>query len=65
MSSVLLTGETSAAPFKFVKTYLPLVARSDWYVLPAALVTTAVVADVLGSKLRRLKCLAPAAAPRQ
>ena len=51
--------------FMFVKTYLPLVARSYWYVLPAALVTTAVAADVLGSKLRRLKCLAPAAAPRQ
>jgi hypothetical protein len=51
--------------FMFVKTYLPLVARSYWYALPAALITTAVAADVFGSKLRRLKCLAPAAAPRQ
>jgi len=49
---------TAFIGFMFVRTYVPLMARSSWYALPAALVATAVVADLLGSKIRRLTCLA-------
>jgi hypothetical protein len=56
---------TAFIGFMFVRTYLPLMERSSWYALPAALVTTAVIADLLGSRVRRLKCLAVGAAGRQ
>lgn len=39
--------------YMFVSTYVPLVERSPWYALPAALVATAVLVDLLSGKLRK------------
>ncbi|WP_437915611.1 hypothetical protein WME73_10820 [Sorangium sp. So ce302] len=39
--------------YMFVSTYVPLVSRSRWYALPAAIVATAVLVDASGRRLRR------------
>ena len=51
---------TAFIAFMFVATYLPLVARSPWYALPATIVTLAVVVDAKAGKLRRLRCFTDA-----
>jgi hypothetical protein len=43
--------------FMFASTYAPLIARSPWYALGAAVVTVAVAVDVLAPLARRLRCL--------
>jgi hypothetical protein len=52
---------TAFIGFMFVATYVPLLARSPWYALPAAIVTVAVVVDAIAGKLRRLRCFTDAA----
>lgn len=57
-----LTGRfaTTFLGYMFVSTYVPLLARSGFYALPAALITLAVLVDLFGDKLRRMRCLAAA-----
>jgi hypothetical protein len=50
-------GATVFLGYMFVSTYLPLVARSSWYVLPAVIVTLAVAIDLFSSRFRRLICM--------
>jgi hypothetical protein len=52
---------TAFIGFMFVSTYMPLIARSRWYALPAALVVAGVAVDMLGGRIRRLRCLGGAA----
>lgn len=56
-----LTGRFSTVflGYMFVSTYVPLVERSPWYALPAALVVTAVLLDLFAGKVRKMSCLGP------
>jgi hypothetical protein len=51
---------TTFLGYMFVSTYVPLVSRSAWYALPAALVALAVLVDLFGNKLRQMRCFAAA-----
>jgi hypothetical protein len=53
-----LAGRFSTAfvGYMFVSTYIPLVERSPWYALPAALVATAVLLDLFAERFRQLRC---------
>jgi hypothetical protein len=46
--------------YMFVTTYIPLVERSPWYALPAALIATAVVLDFFAERFRQLRCFSRA-----
>jgi hypothetical protein len=56
------TFSTTFIGFMFVATYVPLVARSRWYAIPAVLVAASVLVNIMGERLRRLRCLGDAAA---
>jgi hypothetical protein len=47
---------TAFLGYMFVTTYIPLVERSPWYALPAALIATAVVLDLFAEKFRHVRC---------
>jgi hypothetical protein len=48
--------------YMFVSTYVPLMTRSPWFAVPAAVITMAVLVDLLGERLRRISCIRGAAA---
>jgi hypothetical protein len=48
---------TTFLGYMFVSTYVPLITRSPWFAAPAALITIAVFADLLGERLGRLVCI--------
>jgi hypothetical protein len=52
---------TTFLGYMFVSTYVPLMTRSPWFAVPAALITAAVFADLLGERLRRIGCIGRAA----
>ena len=53
------TASTLCFGLMLLDTYVPLWHRSGWFVLPVALVAVALVTELLGPKLRRLRCFAP------
>lgn len=50
---------TTFIGFMFVSTYVPLIARSQWYALPAALVAAGVAVDAIAGRIRRCRGAGP------
>lgn len=61
-TTLRLAGRCSTAfiGYMFVSTYIPLVERSPWYALPAALIATAVLLDLFAERVRHLRCFSGA-----